>query len=322
MTGPALPSSTSGVLVVDKPAGLTSHDVVASVRRALGIKRVGHLGTLDPLATGVLPLVVGKATRLAPLYAGATKQYDAVIRLGFSTDTCDVTGTVLPQETPATDKLPSRNAIVETVTKFEGTYPQKPPNVSAKKIGGIRAYELVRKKRPVKLSAVTVTVDSLALLSIKGNSVRCRVAASSGFYVRSLARDLGAALGCGGCLETLRRERHGEFGLAQAIPLAQIVENVADAEKFIIPPEQLLPRIPAAVVSRQNAERVRHGNFVRATDILSLDTIKRSETPRLAESTTRPLVRLLDETGSLLAISEQSGDGTFYPKIVLPTAQP
>ena len=120
----------------------------------------------------------------------------------------------------------------------------------------------------------------------------------------------------------IRRERHGEFGLAQAIPLAQIVGNVANIEKFIIPPEQLLPRIPAAVVSRQNAERVRHGNFVRATDILSLDTIKRSETPRLAESTPRPLVRLLDETGSLLAISEQSGDGTFYPKIVLPAAQP
>lgn len=322
MTEPALPSFASGVLVVDKPAGLTSHDVVASVRRALGIKRVGHLGTLDPLATGVLPLVIGKATRLAPLYAGATKQYDAVIRLGLSTDTCDVTGTVLPQEKSAADELPSRDTIVEVVAKFEGTYLQKPPNVSAKKIGGVRAYELVRKKRPVDISAVTVTVDSLTLLSIVGNSVRCRVAASSGFYVRSLARDLGATLGCGGCLETLRRERHGEFGLAQAVPLAKIVEGGTEVEQLIIPPGRLLPRIPAAVVSRRNAERVRHGNFVRATDFLSLDTVKMGETFRSAESTPRPLVRLLDETGCLLAISEQGGDGAFYPKIVLPTAQP
>ena len=315
------PVGFDGVLVVDKPTGPTSHDIVACVRRALGLKKVGHLGTLDPLATGVLPLVVGRATRLASLLGGATKQYDAVIRLGLITDTYDITGTVVggadasrpdaasgagggPQPTPET--------IARAAAGFVGSYPQRPPLFSAKRINGVRAYELARRQEPVEMPPARVTVEALTVLSVDGPRVRCRIVCSSGFYARSLAHDLGEVLGCGGCLETLRRERHGPFNLQAAVPLAQVVEDGAAVATQLVPMGSLLPGTPAVVVSALGAKRAAHGNPLGVADMVTGapgGDIALPDTGR---------VRILDEGGHLLAIADRrGGDGTLHPKIVL-----
>ena len=311
------PVAFDGVLVIDKPAGPTSHDIVACVRRTLSLKKVGHLGTLDPLATGVLPLVVGRATRLASLLAGASKQYDAVIRLGLITDTYDITGTVVggadaprPDATSAEiDGLqPSPETIAHAAAGFVGSYPQRPPPFSAKKIDGVRAYDLARRRQPVEVTPAQVTVEALTVLSIDGPRVRCRVVCSSGFYIRSLAHDLGDALGCGGCLETLRRERHGPFNLQAAVPLAQIVEKSAWVATQFVPMGSLLPSIPAIVVSDQGARRAAHGNPLRVADMVPAAGLPLPNAGR---------VRVLDERGRLLAVADRRGDGTLRPKIVL-----
>lgn len=311
------PVAFDGVLVIDKPAGPTSHDIVACVRRTLSLKKVGHLGTLDPLATGVLPLVVGRATRLASLLAGASKQYDAVIRLGLITDTYDITGTVVggadaprPDATSAEiDGLqPSPETIAHAAAGFVGSYPQRPPPFSAKKIDGVRAYDLARRRQPVEVTPAQVTVEALTVLSIDGPRVRCRIACSSGFYIRSLAHDLGDALGCGGCLETLRRERHGPFNLQAAVPLAQIVEKSAWVATQFVPMGSLLPSIPAVVVSDQGARRAAHGNPLRVADMVPAAGLPLPNAGR---------VRVLDERGRLLAVADRRGDGTLHPKIVL-----
>jgi len=311
------PVAFDGVLVIDKPAGPTSHDIVACVRRTLSLKKVGHLGTLDPLATGVLPLVVGRATRLASLLAGASKQYDAVIRLGLITDTYDITGTVVggadaPRPDPTSAEIdglqPSPGTIAHAAAGFVGSYPQRPPPFSAKKIDGVRAYDLARRRQPVEVTPAQVTVEALTVLSIDGPRVRCRIACSSGFYIRSLAHDLGDALGCGGCLETLRRERHGPFNLQAAVPLAQIVEKSAWVATQFVPMGSLLPSIPAVVVSDQGARRVAHGNPLRVADMVPAAGLPLPNAGR---------VRVLDERGRLLAVADRRGDGTLHPKIVL-----
>ena len=311
------PVAFDGVLVIDKPAGPTSHDIVACVRRTLSLKKVGHLGTLDPLATGVLPLVVGRATRLASLLAGASKQYDAVIRLGLITDTYDITGTVVggadaprPDATSAEiDGLqPSPETIAHAAAGFVGSYPQRPPPFSAKKIDGVRAYDLARRQQPVEVTPAQVTVEALTVLSIDGPRVRCRIVCSSGFYIRSLAHDLGDTLGCGGCLETLRRERHGPFNLQAAVPLAQIVEKRAWVATQFVPMGSLLPSIPAVVVSDQGARRAAHGNPLRVADMVPAAGLPLPNAGR---------VRVLDERGRLLAVADRRGDGTLRPKIVL-----
>ena len=265
------PPAPAGVLVVDKPAGPTSHDVVAVARRALACRKVGHLGTLDPAATGVLPLVVGRATRLAPLFSGAGKQYDAVIRLGLETDTGDLGGAVVggrdAGDPDAPGPPPPPAAVEEAAARFVGTHLQRPPAVSAKKIGGVRAYDLARRGRPAAPAPVRVTVDALEVLSIDGPRVRCRIACSAGFYVRALARDLGESLGCGGCLETLRRERHGRFTLADAVPLDRLVEEGAGTAARLIPIDDLLPELPGVVLTDRGARRAAHGNPIAPPDI-------------------------------------------------------
>ncbi|MCA1561053.1 MAG: tRNA pseudouridine(55) synthase TruB [Acidobacteria bacterium] len=215
----------NGVLVIDKPAGPTSHDVVARVRRATAIRRVGHTGTLDPLATGVLPLVLGRATRLARLLSEADKAYDAVVRLGTATDSYDAQGQAIATSRDAVPIDPAsiaRGTIEAALDTFRGTYLQAPPPFSAKKIGGVRAYALARRREPVQPAAVTVSVHRLDLLGVEGTRVELRVVCSAGFYVRSLAHGLGAVLGCGAHLEALRRTRSGEFGLDAAVPLDAI----------------------------------------------------------------------------------------------------
>ena len=339
----------SGVLVVDKPAGPTSHDVVAVARRALRCRKIGHLGTLDPLATGVLPLVVGRATRLAPLFSGAGKQYDAVVRLGLSTDTDDIGGVVIGGRDAADGDAPaappSARAIEEAAAGFVGSHLQRPPAVSAKKIEGVRAYDLARRRRPAAPEPVRVAVESLAVLSVDGPRVRCRIACSSGFYVRALARDLGEKLGCGGCLETLRRERHGRFTLDDAVPLARLVEEGPAAADCLIPPGELLPELRGVVVTERGARRAAHGNPLGPSDIVSDVSGRDGTAPTCgrvggaarggagaaaradagaalpAAGGGRPgpgeRIRVLDAAGGLLAIAEPVAGGLLHPKIVL-----
>lgn len=306
-----------GVLVIDKPAGLTSHDVVARVRRALGIRRIGHLGTLDPMATGVLPLVVGRATRLASLLAPARKTYDGVIQLGVVTDTYDATGAVatdirarMAEGNPAP---PTADAVVRATAAFSGTFLQQPPPYSAKKVRGVRAYRLARRQRPVAPEPVTVTVHAIDVVEVTPTHVRCRVTCDAGFYMRALAHDLGAALGCGACLTSLRRERNGAFDLSSALPFADLDQPAAIIARRLIPIGELLPEAPRLILTSRGAERARHGNDLTAADVVSSDR-EWIGTPLPAHEA---LAWLYDGDGALLAVARSNAARVLHPTIVL-----
>jgi tRNA pseudouridine55 synthase len=295
--------SLDGVLVIDKPAGPTSHDVVARARRALREKRIGHTGTLDPMATGVLPLVIGRATRLASLLSSTDKTYEAAVRLGSATDTYDAADRLAfggaPPDAPAIDP----EEIETALARFRGTFPQMPPPFSAKKVGGVPAYKLARKQQPTALTAVQVTVRELTLLAVDNGLVRLRVTGTAGFYVRSLAHDLGLALGCGAHLERLRRTRAGTFGLDRAVLLEDLDRRPDEVLARLIPMTDLLPDLPAARLTARAAQRASHGNSVSPEDFVVMGT--------------GPVVRLLDPGGSLLGIAEAGPDGLLRPTIVL-----
>jgi len=308
----------NGVLIVDKPLGPTSHDVVARVRRAIAISRIGHTGTLDPLATGVLPLVIGRATRLAQFLSADEKEYVAAIRLGLATATYDAEERVvrnesgdpvglLPVDPPAAVGEPD---VLQALTEFRGTYCQMPPPFSAKKVAGTPAYMLARLHKDVELKAVQVTVRELELIGYADGLATVRVASSSGFYVRSLAHSLGERLGCGAHLESLRRIRAGEFREDQAVPLAVIQDERSAALARLIPVESLLSRLPHVVVNEQGARRAAHGNALAAEHLWDADrTIP-------ADATPGP-VRVLDGRGALLAIGQPAGGGLLQPVVVL-----
>ena len=306
-----------GVLVVDKPSGPTSHDVVAHARRALGVRRVGHIGTLDPVATGVLPLVVGRATRLASLLSAGRKTYAGCILLGVSTDTYDATGTITAD---ARDRMgtglvnaPDRAAIERAVEAFMGTRPQCPPPFSAKKIRGVRAYRLARRNQPVAPDPVEVTVHSVDVLAVEGTQVQCRVTCDPGFYMRAFAHDLGAALGCGACLETLRRLCNGAFDLSGAVSLDEIeVRGPAVADRMV-PLAALLPELPRLVLTEHGARRARHGNDLAAADVVSSSA---EWTARTAASGAA-VAKLYDGEGVLLAIAKADTARLLHPTIVL-----
>ena len=306
-----------GVLVVDKPPGLTSHDVVAHARRALGVRRVGHLGTLDPIATGVLPLVVGRATRLASLLSAGRKTYDGRILLGISTDTYDTTGRITAD---ARDRMganlvnaPDRQAIEHVIETFVGTRPQRPPPFSAKKVRGVRAYKLARKNRPVAPEAVEVTVQSIEVLAVEGAHVRCRVICDPGFYMRALAHDLGVALGCGACLEALRRERNGAFDLRGAVPLEEIEARGPAITERMVPLDALLPEFPRLVLTEQGARRALHGNDLTAADVVSAS----AEWTAPAAAAGGVVAKLHDGQGVLIAIAKADAGRLLHPTIVL-----
>ena len=299
----------NGVLVVDKPIGPTSHDVVARVRRALRTRRIGHTGTLDPLATGVLPLVIGSATRLAMLLTGADKEYVAGIRLGLTTDTYDAAG--LAGAPPSAPLEIDAAALDEALDRFRGRFAQSPPPFSAKKMGGVPAYKLARRKQPVQPPPVNVSVQSLSLVSYEAGLARVRVRASAGFYVRSLAHDLGQALGCGAYLEALRRVQAGSFDEGSSTPLEVIEHEGMEAGRRLIPLERLLPDIPAVTLNDRGLKRATHGNEVAADDVVSWGR----EAGASADDGTR--CRLLDQSGSLVGIAESRPDGLLHPVIVL-----
>jgi tRNA pseudouridine55 synthase len=286
-----------GVLVVDKPAGPTSHDIVAVARRALRETRIGHTGTLDPLATGVLPLACGRATRLVRFLTASDKDYEATIRFGVTTDSYDITGA----ETSRSDGHPSREAVALALPSLVGEYLQMPPAFSAKKVGGQRAYERARRELPVALTAVPVRVARAELLDFDGRSARVGITCSAGFYVRSFAHALGALVGTGACLEALRRTRSGEFGLASTVSVDALVHDPAAAAGRMIPIDRLLTRFPAVPLTEEGRRRVSHGQEVEGAP------------ERPAE-----WVRLVDAEGRLLALATPgSQPGSLHPAVVL-----
>jgi tRNA pseudouridine55 synthase len=304
----------NGVLVIDKPAGPTSHDVVAVARRAFRGARVGHTGTLDPLATGVLPLVIGRATRLASFMTGADKEYVARIRFGLATDTYDAEGLSGRESRQPIDSL-SELAVAEALRGFVGRFQQTPPPFSAKKIGGTPAYKLARKDAVVDVKPVEVRVGSLELQSYREGLAEVRLVSSSGFYVRSLAHDVGMRLGCGAHLEGLRRTRSGQFTLEDAVSLEELA--TASSEGLgprLIPMERLLLDLPSVVVTGAGAIRVSHGSDVGPADVLG-------PIPRVREASGDVIggskLRLFDEGGLLLALAEPREGGLLHPVVVL-----
>jgi tRNA pseudouridine55 synthase len=294
-----------GVLVVDKPEGPTSHDVVARCRRALRTPAIGHLGTLDPLATGVLVLVVGRATRLAQFLSGQPKSYDATFRLGLTTDTWDRTGTVLSASGPS--PTPEHAAVVGALGGFLGRHPQMPPPFSAKKVGGVRAHELARQGRDVAVQPAMVELLECELSDLDYPLGRLRLRSSAGYYVRSLVHDLGAALGCGACLEALRRTASGPFTLGDALPLAAVESDPAGAEARAVPMERLLPELPAIRLDEETARRAGHGNEIPSPTGFGGP-----------DGAAAQAVRLFAPDGSLLGVAKPSGrPGFLHPAVVL-----
>ena len=278
-----------GVLVVDKPAGPTSHDIVDRARRALKTRAVGHTGTLDPFATGVLVLCVGRATRLARFLAAGEKAYRATVRLGFATTTDDVTGAPLGEERPV--ELADAT-LLEALAGLVGTFDQVPPAFSARQVGGRRLYELARRGEAVARAATPVTIHALDLVSRAAETIELELRCSAGTYVRALARDLGERLGTGAHLVALRRTRSGAFDLGQAVP----ADDLARAAERVIPLSGLLPELPAVRVGEEGRRRLGHGRELGPEHVLS--GFPEAPVER---------VRLLDERGELLALAVPRG---------------
>lgn len=254
-----------GLLIVNKPIGPTSHDIVAVARRAIGTPKVGHTGTLDPAASGVLPLVLGRATRLARFLASDEKAYVASVRFGRTTDTYDAAGEV----TSETGMVPERAALERALEGLVGTFDQTPPAYSAKKIDGVRAYALARRQAAVTPTPVAVTVHGLALVRFEPPIAELAVACSAGFYVRSLAHDLGQCLGTGAILDALIRVSAGRFTLAHSVPFERLTpENRDDLVTRIVPMEAALTHLPTVHLTEAGVRRVRHGQDVGPEDVL------------------------------------------------------
>ena len=309
-TTAASPTDLHGVLVVDKPAGPTSHDVVDRVRRALGTRRAGHTGTLDPFATGVLPVCVGKATRLARFLAEGEKAYEATIRLGLATTTDDLRGEPLGPRRPVEV---DRAAVEAACRRLTGPSRQVPPAYSARRVGGHRLYELARRGVEVDREATPVVVHAFDVVGFAGDHVDAVVRCSPGTYVRALARDLGEALGTGGHLVALRRTRSGQFTLAQAVDGG--VPSPAWTER-LLPLASLLPDLPAVEVRPEGAAALRHGRDLTAPLLSSAFPREPSEH-----------FRVVDQSGALLALAVPRGFGpggegpavepVLHPNVVL-----
>ncbi len=286
----------NGVLVVDKPKGPTSSDVVQVVRRALKVKKAGHTGTLDPMATGVLAICLGDATRIAQVLTDGDKAYDATLKLGVTTDTLDAEGKVL--ETRAVPPL-TAESLEAVFAKFRGTQQQTPPMYSAIKKDGKRLYELARAGEEVEREARTVTVHALTLNDFSADELKLSVACSKGFFVRTLAADLGEALGCGAHLTALRRTKSGPFSIARAMPLQAIVDRGAEAVAGQLAGiDEALTFLPEVRTTAAEAERVLHGGLVELA---------------------RPdceLVRVTDPAGKVLALAEVQRGRLVYKRVL------
>jgi len=289
----------NGLLILDKPAGMTSHDVVARVRRASGESSVGHLGTLDPMATGVLPLLLGKFTRLAQFYGAHEKAYTGTIRFGFATDTYDAEGS--PTSEAAEPSL-TLELVRATAARFRGEIEQMPPPVSAKKIAGKPAYKIARAGGTPELKPVRINVAELSIESLESDLAAFSMRVSAGGYVRAVAHAMGQALGCGAHLASLRRVSSGPFAIEQALTLAQVEElgragTLADALPH---PRTLLPEIPSVTADEQTVGRLRNGMQVNLPDFSQA-----------------ALVKIFLGQRDLVAIGKRIAGTLFQPMIVL-----
>lgn len=320
----------NGVLIIDKPSGFTSHDVVARVRHILRERSVGHLGTLDPMATGVLPLVIGKMTRLAQFYLKSEKSYEGVIRFGFATDTYDAEGkpASAPQQAHVTQEQ-----VRQLATKFTGIIEQMPPPYSAKKVDGVPAYKLARKKQEVALKPVQVEIKQFEILSMEDGCARFRAQVASGTYMRSVAHDMGRIAGCGAHLQSLRRTAVAEFSLEDAHSLEEL-ERAARTMKHCEPeshrqveeerensepnpkekneessdspatlfvhPRKLMPSFPSVTATDEMLARIRHGRPVNLPEL-----------SRARE------VKVFSGQRELVAICTRVAGSLFHPRIVL-----
>ena len=288
----------NGLLVLDKPAGVTSHDVVAIVRRATGEKSIGHLGTLDPMATGVLPLLLGKYTRLAQFFGQAEKDYTGDIRFGYATDTFDAEGTAAADPRPLTQSLEELRVLG---SEFHGEIDQLPPIFSAKKINGVAAHKLARAGAEVPVKPARITIHNFELTSLQGDTAAFAISVSAGGYVRSVAHELGQLAGCGAHLSSLRRTRAGAFTLKQAITIDQLkAATVIELESLLPHPRTLLPEMPSVTVDDQLAGRLRNGMQVNLPDFSQA-----------------PLIKVFTAPTELLAIGRRIAGTLMQPIVVL-----
>ncbi len=313
------PAPFDGALVIDKPGGKTSHDVVDAVRHLAGFRQIGHLGTLDPLATGVLVLVLGRATRLVQFYSGRRKRYTAGFRFGFATDTYDADGKPAgPDAAPVLDR-----ALIERFAADRlGVFNQVPPAFSAKKVHGKPAYELARKHKPVELKPVEVEIFDYTLKEIEGSIARFVIECSSGTYIRAMAHEMGRKLGCGAHLAEITRTAVGEFTLEQAIRLEELAEAARAGRfaEYVIPLERLLPNFPRVNVLPVIERRVRHGTRFN----ISIAQIQPGRTEPAPGATSQldggeprpPRLRVFSQQDKLIAIAEAVVPRTYQPIVV------
>jgi tRNA pseudouridine55 synthase len=289
----------NAILILDKAAGLTSHDVVNRVRRVFHQRAVGHLGTLDPLATGVLPLVLGNLTRLAQFYTASEKTYEGIIRFGFATDTYDVEGDPAGAAVPVQVSLEQMRALAR---QFCGVIEQTPPPFSAKKISGVPAYKLARKHKEVPLRPVRVEIKEFEILRVEGDRASFRARVASGTYMRSVAHEMGKRTGYGAHLASLRRTKLAEFDLADASTLEQLEDSVRHGteDELFVHPRKLLPQFPGVTASDEMAARIRSGRTVNLPDL-----------------STAKLVKVFYGQRELIAIATRVAGTLFHAKIVL-----
>ena len=313
------PAPFDGALIVNKPMGRTSHDVVDAVRHLAGFRQIGHLGTLDPLATGVLVLLLGRATRLVQFYVGRRKRYKAGIRFGFATDTYDSDGQAQgPDTRPVLEAALLEKLAAERIGRFE----QMPPSFSAKKVQGRPAYEFARKKQPVELKAVEVELFEFNLTGIEGSIARFVIECSSGTYIRSLAHEMGQNVGCGAHLAEIERTAVGEFSLDQAILLEELAE-AKEAGRFsdcLVRLEHLLPDFPRVNVLPIVEKRVRHGSKFNIS-IAHLQPGRMEPPPGATMQLDggepkAPRVRVFNQQEKLIAIAEAVVPRTYQPIVV------
>ncbi len=276
----------NGIVIVDKPQDWTSQDVTARLRRVFNTRRIGHGGTLDPMATGVLPVFVDRATRAVEFFEHAEKAYETVLRLGITTDTEDISGTVLTESPVCVTEA----EFLAVLQQFRGDIQQVPPMYSALKVGGQKLCDLARKGKTVERQARTVTIFELTCLEFTGETARLRIRCSKGTYIRTLCKDIGQALGCGGCMEALRRVQAGAYTIAEAVPLQTLLETETP-EAYLRPVDSMFTAHPAVTLTPKQETRCRNGNAFSVT---------------LAEGT----YRAYSESGEFLMLAQVT-DGTM-----------
>ena len=276
----------NGIVIVDKPQGWTSQDVTARLRRVFNTRRIGHGGTLDPMATGVLPVFVGRATRGVEFFEHAEKTYETVLRLGLTTDTEDISGTILSEQ----DAFVTKTQLENVLQGFRGEIMQVPPMYSALKVNGQKLYDLARKGKTVERQPRPITIHELTLLSMEADGIHLRVRCSKGTYIRTLCKDIGEALGCGGCMAALRRVTAGEYTIAESVPLERLLETETP-EAFLRPVDSMFRTFPGVELTEKQEARCRNGN---------------SFTLNIADGTYRAYSR----SGEFLALSKAE-NGTF-----------